>query len=186
MAVQETSMRKAARYAVFSTIGLLCTAQEMMAAILEDIEGAEPELVAEETLGLVSIATTRAAEFSLREQPEIASALLPAMAELPFMYRDYLIGSALLSGEDEALVDSDRQVYERLKRKCEFYDVHLPRGQFPGERVLADKMALWMGRISPPGLPEKPVQRLERLELVPLLLTHLKMVLAFGRHDEPQ
>lgn len=184
MAEHDAPSTRATRFAVFSTLGLINTAQEIIATILQDVEGAEPELVAEETLGLVSIATARAAEFGLREEPQVAAALVPALVELPFIYRDYLIGSALMSGEDEALVDSNQQVYERLQRKCEFYEVHLPHDQFPGERVLTEKMALWMGRISPSGLPEKPVQRLERLELVPLLLTHLKMVLAFGRHAE--
>ena len=42
-------------------------------------------------------------------------------------------------------------------------------------------MGLWMGRISPPRLPEPPMDRLHRLGGIPILLTHVKLVLAFAR-----
>ena len=59
--------------------------------------------------------------------------------------------------------------------------MHLPAGQFPGERALEEKLPLWMGRVSGPGLPEMPAERLGRLGLAADLLTHLKVVLAFAR-----
>ena len=168
----------------FSTLGVLSVTQELAGAILEDIDGADPELVAEETLCLVATATARAAEVALREHPSIAELAAPALIEIPFIYRDYLLGGEMLRRNDSTLAEMGDEVYARLQRKREFYAVHMPANQFPGERALTDKMSLWMGRISPPKLPELPTERLEKLGLVELLLMHLKLVLAFGRRSK--
>jgi hypothetical protein len=45
-------------------------------------------------------------------------------------------------------------------------------------------MELWMGRVSPPKLPETPQERLESLGLVDPTVAHLKLVLAYGRRGE--
>jgi len=173
---------QAARIATFATTGALSTTQDLIGRVLESIDMADPELVAEETLCLVATATARAAEVGLREQAELAQAVVPALQALPFTYRDYLLGGMLLSAEDRTLLEATGQeVYGRLQRKQAFYEAHLPAGQFPGERLLTEKMALWMGRISPPGLPELPQERMERLALVPVLHTHLRLVLSFCR-----
>ena len=169
------------RFVTFATLGVLNVTQELAAAILEDIDGAEPEVVAEETLCLVAIATARAAEVSLREDQETAAAAATALLDLPFIYSDYLLGGEMLRRNDSALAETGDEIYARLQRKREFYSVHLPPNQFPGERVLNDKMGLWMGRVSPPKLPENPTERLEKLGLVEPLLTHLKLVLAYGK-----
>lgn len=169
------------RFLTFSTIGALNLTQELAGTILEDVEGAEPDLVAEETLCLVATATARAAEVGLRDHPEAASAASSTLLDLPFIYRDYLLGGAMLAAGDQSLAETGDDIYERLQRKREFYAVHLPRNQFPGERALTDKMELWMGRVSPPKLPEMPSERLARLDLIPKLVTHLKLVLAYGR-----
>lgn len=173
---------QAAHIATFGTAGALSTAQELMGRVLKSIEIADPELVTEETLCLVATVTARAAEVGLRGQAELARAVVPALQALPFTYRDYLLGSWLLNQEDQnVLEETGREVYGRLQRKQAFYEAHLPVGQFPGERLLTEKMALWMGRISPPGLPELPQERMARLELVPVLHTHLRLVLSFCR-----
>lgn len=172
---------RAARVVAFATLGVLGTTQDLARATLQSIEGADPELVAEETLCLVATATARAAEVGLREEPAAAAAAVPSLLDLPFLYRDYLIGGAMILQEDPALAETGREVHGRLQRKREFYTIHLPPNQFPGERALTDKMELWMGRVSPPGLPESPVERLAKLDLTPTLLTHLRLVLAFGR-----
>lgn len=168
-------------FVAFATIGTLNVTQHLAAAVLEDIEGAEPDLVAEETLCIVSTATSRVAAVGLRDDPEIAEAAAAALFDVPFIYRDYLIGGEMLDAQDRSLSDAADQVYVRLQRKRQFYSVHLPPNEFPGERVLSEKMGLWMGRVSPPGLPEMPTGRLEKLRLVSPLLTHLKLVLAYGR-----
>jgi hypothetical protein len=170
-----------ARFMGFAALGVLGTVQEMAGLCLGSMEGANPELLAEETLCLVATATSRAAEVGLREDPAVAAAVVPTLAALPFTYRDYLLGTAIVSAGDAELAEARDPIYQRLQRKNAFYNNHLPPGQFPGERVLADAMAFWMGRISPPKMPESPAERLKKLDLMPVLLTHLRLVLAFGR-----
>jgi hypothetical protein len=46
-------------------------------------------------------------------------------------------------------------------------------------------MELWMGRVSPPKLPETPQERLDSLGLVDPTVAHLKLVLAYGRRGVP-
>ncbi|HMB93122.1 MAG TPA: hypothetical protein VKP65_19885 [Rhodothermales bacterium] len=172
---------RATRFTAFATLGVVSTTQELARRALGGIEGADPELVAEETLCLTATATARAAEVGLREHPEAAQAILSVLLDFPFTYHDYLVGGAMIVQQDPTLQQASRDIYERLERKRTFYTAHLPPGQFPGERALTDKMELWMGRISPPQLPESPQKRLAKLDCVLLLLTHLKLVLAFAR-----
>lgn len=177
----DVSPARIARFTAFATMGALGTTQELASLCLNDVGEADSELVAEETLSLVAITTARAAEVGLRSHPDIAEAVIEPLMDLPFLYRDYLIGGAMILKHDDALLDSTESIYQRLQRKQEFYSVHFAPDAFPGEVALRDKMGLWMGRVSPPGLPHTPTERLERLGLVPTLLTHLKLVLAFGR-----
>lgn len=174
---------RSARFVTFATIGVLNLTQEIAGAILEDVEGADPDIVAEETLCLVATATARATEVGLSEHPDEAAAISASLLDLPFIYHDYLVGTEMLARKDSALAQAADEVYARLQRKREFYQAHLPAGQFPGPRVLGDKMDLWMGRVSPPKLPETPTDRLRRLDLVDPLVTHLKLVLAYGRES---
>lgn len=177
---------RAARFTAFATLGLVSTTHELAQAALAGIEGADPELVAEETLCLSATATARAAEVGLRADPVLAQAVIPTLLDVPFAYHDYLVGGSMIARQEAALHDADEQIYQRLKRKQAFYTVHLPPDQFPGERLLTDKMGLWMGRISPPRLPESPMDRLQKLACVPTLLVHLKLVLAFARRESGQ
>lgn len=170
-----------ARFASFATIGVLSVTQEMAGVVLADVDGADPDVVAEETLCLVATATARAAEVALNDDDEAFVAISTVMLDLPFQYRDYLLGTEMLVRQDSALAQSGDEVYSRLQRKREFYQAHLPAGNFPGERALSDKMDLWMGRVSPPKLPETPTKRLKRLELLEPLLIHLKLVLAYAK-----
>ncbi|MEX0600000.1 MAG: hypothetical protein WD021_03430 [Rhodothermales bacterium] len=165
----------------FSSLGVLSVTQELAGAVLSDVEGAEPDLVAEETLCLVATTTARAAAVGLRAAPEAGDPVVDVLENLPYVYRDYLLGGELLDRSDPSIADAADDVFRRLERKHEFYRVHFPENQFPGEKVLTEKMALWMGRISPPKLPEMPSERLRKLELVAPLLTHLKLVLAYCR-----
>lgn len=174
----------AGRFVAFATLGVLSVTQELAGAILENIDGADPELVAEETLCLVATATARAAEAALRDQRDIADVTVPALIDIPFIYRDYLLGAEMLRRHESALAEMGDEIYARLQRKREFYSVHLPPNQFPGQIALTDKMGLWMGRVSPPKLPERPTERLEKLELVEPLLTHLKLVNAYGERSK--
>lgn len=182
------SLDRVARFTSFATVGALGLTQDLTHAVLEsigDMEGAEPELVAEETLCLVATATARAAEVGLEEEPDHAPTLVSILLDLPFTYRDYLIGKAMVAEDNPELSQVAEEVRSRLQRKQEFYTTHLPAGQFPGPHALRDKMALWMGRVSPPKLPETPQERLESLGLVDPTVAHLKLVLAYGRRGAP-
>jgi hypothetical protein len=170
----------AARVTAFAASAALSATQDLVRTVLPALtDAADPELVAEETLTLVATLTARAAEVGLRETPEVLQAVGPAVAEMPFLYHDYLLGVQLVAQGAEGDVEPDPSVYERLTRKAEFYAVHFPPGRFPGPHALGDKLPLWMGRISPPKLPTSPDQRLDALGLVGLLATHTRLVLAF-------
>ena len=177
-----SSVAQAARVSAFASASALSATQELVRFVLPALtDAADPELVAEETLVLVSTVTARAAEVGLREAPEVLQAVGPAVAELPFLYHDYLLGAQFVAEGAEGDVEPDQAVYDRLARKAEFYAAHLPPGRFPGPLVLADKLPLWMGRVSPPKLPTSPDQRLADLGLVDLLATHARLVLAFAQ-----
>jgi hypothetical protein len=183
----ETSAERIATFTAFATVGALNTTQNITHALLADIgdmEGTDAELVAEETLCLVATATARAAEVGLRDEPAVLPAVRSALLNLPYAYRNYLVGSAMIAEDNAALAEQGEQIRERLNRKQQFYTTHLPQNEFPGQHALTDKMALWMGRVSPPKLPESPQERLEKLSLVPSLLAHLKLILAYGRRGE--
>lgn len=181
MAPSETPSDRTTALLAFATLGTLTTTQALAGQALAAMQDAapDPEQVAEETLTLVATATARAVEVGLRETPARAAAVVPALLDLPLTYREYLVGGAMLAQQDATLFDQNQAVFQRLQRQRSFYTVHLPPGQFPGERALGDKLPLWMGRISPPGLPETPTDRLGRLGLLPVLLTHLRLVLGY-------
>lgn len=181
MSVTGSAAEKAARITMFATLGALGTTQELVRVAIGEMPDADADLVAEETLTMIGLATARAAEVGLRDEAEVASSVVPALSDLPFLYRDYLIGGSVIMEMDETLLDEAEEVYQSLQRKRDFYAAHFPSGKFPGEHALRDKMGLWMGRISPPAQPDMPDERLERLNLMPIVLTHLKLVLAFGR-----
>lgn len=167
--------------AAFASAAALSATQDLVRAVLPSLtDAADLELVAEETLVLVATVTARAAEVGLREAPTLLAAVGPALAELPFLYHDYLLGARLVAEGASGEVEADQAVYERLARKSDFYAVHLPPGRFPGPHALADKLPLWMGRVSPPGLSTTPDARLAALGLVDVLAVHARLVLAFA------
>ncbi len=174
---------KASRITVFATIGAMGVTQDLAQECLGSMEGADPEVLAEETLCLVATVTARTLEVALRDNAVLASGLSESMMQMPFAYREYIVGGAMIAQQNPELADSNREVAARLERKLAFYQIHFPAGQFPGQHALQDKMALWMGRISPPGLPELPTERLDKLELVSTLFTHTRLVLAYARQE---
>jgi hypothetical protein len=182
------SLDRVAGVTAFATVGTLGLVQDLTHAVLDsigDMEGADSELVAEETLCLVAVATARAADVGLADEPDHRPPIVQALLDLPFTYRDYLLGKAMIEEDRPELSQVAEEVRERLGRKREFYTTHLPEGQFPGPHALSDKMELWMGRISPPKLPETPQERLESLGLVGPTVAHLKLILAYGRRGAP-
>ena len=177
-----------ARYTAFATAGTLSVTQDLTHAVLGsigDMDGADSELVAEETLCLTATATARAAEVGAQDTPSIAAIVQDVLLQLPYTYRDYLVGCAMIGGDNPDLREVGATVRHRLQHKQQFYTSHLPAGKFPGPHALTDVMEMWMGRVSPPKLPESPQQRLETLDLVTPTVTHCKLILAYGRRGGP-
>ncbi len=171
-----------ARVSVFAATAALSVVQDLVRSVLPALtDAADPELVAEETMVLVSTVSARAVEVGLQDSPESMQAAGEALVELPFLYHDYLLGGQMVSDGSQGDVAVDHSVYDRLARKAEFYGVHFPVGRFPGPHAVADKLPLWMGRISPPKLPASPDKRLADLGLADVLNVHLRLVLAFAQ-----
>ena len=179
-----TMLSSSTRIVAFASSAVLSATQDLVRGVLPALtDDADPELVAEETLVLVSVVTARAVEVGLKDAPEAMEAAAQAVLELPFLYHDYLLGGRMVAEGSEGDVEVDQTVYDRMARKAEFYGVHFPVGRFPGPHALAEKLPLWMGRISPPKLPTLPDKRLADLGLVDLLATHVRLVLAFTQRS---
>ena len=144
------------------------------------LQGADPELIAEESLSLAATATARAIEASSADQKTLSESILVA----PFLYRDYLVGTAMLEADDAAQADRGAEIGERLERKIAFYATHLPKETLPTGSILKNVMLLWMGRISPPGMTTGPEQRLDASGAVDRLAAHVRLTAAHIRHVE--
>ena len=172
----------AARVVAFAAPAALSTTQDVVRRVLPALtDAADPGVVAEETLALVATVTARAAEVGLRARRPALEAVGPALAELPFLYHDFLLGAEYVAGGAEGDVEPDQAVYDRLERKAAFYGAHVPPGRFPGPSVLREKLPLWMGRVSPPKLPTTPDARIAEPGLVDLVGAHARLVLAFAQ-----
>lgn len=172
--------RSLASFVAFASLGTMSTVQDLSAAALSGVGDGRPDVVAEETLCLVCVVSARAAAFGARERPEFGAAAADLLLELPFTWRDYHVAAEMLTHGAGELPEAAEVLYDRLQRKMEFYGVHFAPGAMPGERALADKMPLWMGRVSPPGLHEMPDARLQRLGLVALLGRHARLIREFA------
>ena len=177
-----TPARLAARVVAFAAPAALSTTQDVVRAVLPSLtDQADPGLVAEETLALVATVTARAAEIGLRSAPEALAAAGPALAEVPFLYHDFLLGAEVVAAGGEGEHAPDQSVYQRLDRKLAFYTAHLAPGRAPGPSLLRETMPLWMGRVSPPKLPTSPDARLAETGLVDLVSAHGRLVTAFAQ-----
>ena len=177
-----TDAALAARVVAFAAPAVLSTTQDVVRAVLPALtDQADPGLVAEETLALVATVTARAAETGLRQHAGALQAVGPALAEVPFLYHDFLLGAQVIAAGGEGDHQPDQSVYDRLERKAAFYGAHLAPGRFPGPSVLREKMPLWMGRVSPPKLPTSPDARLAETGLTDVVAAHARLVLAFAQ-----
>jgi len=167
--------------AVFTTLGLFSVSQELSGMVMAHLHEADPEVVAEESLCLAATATARAIEAtSSSGQNKLSESVLLA----PFLYRDYLVGSAMLETEDAATADLGAEIGERLERKSAFYGTQLPKATLPTGTLLKNAMLLWMGRISPPGMPNGPEERLEASGAIDRMRGHVRLIAAHIRHVE--
>lgn len=177
-----TDAALAARTVAFAAPAALSTTQDVVRAVLPALtDQADAELVAEETLAMVATVTARAAEVGLRQRAGALEAAGPALAEVPFLYHDFLLGAQVVAAGGEGDHEPDQSVYERLDRKLAFYTAHLAPGRFPGPSLLREKLPLWMGRVSPPKLPTAPDARLREIGLVDVVAAHARLVLAFAQ-----
>jgi hypothetical protein len=168
----------AARVAAFSAAAALSITQDIVRAIRPALgDGADEAVVAEETLSLVATVTARSVEAGLGGDTPVGA----AVAEVPMLYHDYLLGTELVSAGASGDVEVDQSVYERLGRKASFYATHLPPGRPAGPDALARVLPLWMGRVSPPGLPTSPDRRLADTGVARMLEIHGRLVLAFAQ-----
>lgn len=166
-----------ARFIGFATLGVLTTTQELAGRILESIPQADPQSVVEETFSLVAVTSARASEVGFSSHADLGRLVSHTLASLPFSHQDYLVGGTVLSDENaQPAVDP-----EQLSRRIQFYSAHFPESAFPGPLALRDKMELWVGRVSVPGLDTSPAKRLQELELVESLHLHLRLLLGFAR-----
>ncbi len=163
--------------AVFAALGIVAVTQQLVQAAQARIPGLDTALAAEETLCLAVQVTLCALDASGSPSAARSSEVLQSV---PSLYHDYLLGAAALVTGDNALLRESSPFRSRLERRQAFYAAHLPTDKLPGRELLRDKMELWMGRISPPGLPDTPSERLEGMAAVPTLDTHLRLVRAFG------
>lgn len=146
--------------------------------VMAHLRGADPELIAEESLCLAATATARAIEATSSAQSALSESVLLA----PFLYRDYLVGTAMLEAEDSSQAERGAEIGERLERKIAFYGTHLPKATLPSGSILMNAMLLWMGRISPPGMSTGPEQRLQSSGAVECLQAHIRLTTAHIRH----
>jgi len=167
------------QHAAFATFGLFTLSQELAGRAREVIPEGDPEILAEEGLCLAAAVTARTVEAVLGTDAELARALLAA----PFLYRDYLVGSAMLASGDQTIRSVGADIGQRLERKMAFYASHLEPGVLPSGSKLKEKALLWMGRISPPKMTTGPEQRLADSGVVPRLETHVRLVAAHVRNQ---
>jgi hypothetical protein len=163
--------------AAFSAAAALSVTQDVVRAVRPALgEGVDEAVLAEETLSLVATVTARSVEAGVGG----GSAWATALAEVPMLYHDYLLGTELVSAGASGDVEVDQSVYERLARKGTFYGTHLPPGRPVGPDAVTRVLPLWMGRVSPPGLPTSPDARLADTQVHRMIETHARLILAFA------
>ncbi|MEQ9103284.1 MAG: hypothetical protein RIE53_01155 [Rhodothermales bacterium] len=158
--------------AVFAGLGVLSATQEIAGAVMAGMPEADPELVAEETLCLLAVVSARVAQATGGADETFAHAILAA----PFLYRDYLVGTAMLESGDQATAELGAVIGARLERKMAFYVAHFPPGAHPPPPQIREKMLLWMGRISPPKMPSGPEDRLDASGVVDRVVHHGRLM----------
>ncbi len=162
-------------------MGILSTTQEVAGSALSLMPDAGGELVAEETLTLVAVLSARICEVVAPREAPLAASLIAA----PFLYRDWLVGARMIEAQAGDLAREGAEIGRRLEKKMAFYTAHLQPGLMPTRANLEHVLLLWMGRISPPRMPESPEKRLSQLPVLDRLHTHARVVAAQLKHAFP-
>ena len=132
--MSDSSLSIASRSSAFAAAAALSTTQDVVpSAVLPSLtDQADAGLVAEETLSLIATVTARALEVGLRGAPDVQASAGVALAELPYLYHDFLLGAQVVASGGEGEVEPDQSVYERLDRKMAFYTRTSRRAGFRG------------------------------------------------------
>jgi hypothetical protein len=181
MSEKDRVLSRLSRFTAFATLGAIGTTQDLARLALEHVENTDVEKVAEETLCLVAVTTARAAEVGLRQEAQISGVVVPTLLDLPFAYRDYLVGGAMITQRDTTLLDANEAAYKRLHEIRAYYTGLFAENRFPSEALVRQHMESWIQRFSLPSLALSPADRLQQHSFVGILMTHLKLTLAFGR-----
>ncbi len=162
---------------VFAVIGTVALVQDLLGAASRYVKGMDPEAAAEETLCLAAQLTLCAAV----EGGADAVRMKRVMRGIPVMYLDYALGAAAAKQMDAALLDERPAILSRISRSQTFYAKQMPENRNLGERHLREKLELWMGRISPPELPDKPIERVQCMGVGEVVRTHMLLIKAFWK-----
>lgn len=166
----------------FCVVGVVSTTQHLTHVAAGEASD-DLEMIAEESLALATVTTARVLELELAKEKSLAQSVTPAILKLPLTYFDYILGTEVLVAKDVSSLPDTLASYERISRKMNFYLSHFVPDRYPGPKLVKEKMELWMGRISSPGLAEHPSERMERLGTEGLLNRHLKLVREFTRQQ---
>lgn len=172
------NVRTAAEVATFISTGILTTVQQILGTALTEIAGADPDLVAEETLSMVSVLTARQVAGVLEGHSPLEAALVPVLREIPNTYYDYLVGTSVVH-HGEAAAGTDR-AYDRLDRKRQFYE-RQAEGGVGSVQGITSVLRDWLLRISPPSAPGVPSLDVEAAGVEAALEVHLMLVEAYTR-----
>ena len=173
--------QRSAQIGTFSSLGALTVTQELSGRIRQFYPDFDEELVAEETLCFVASVSA----FSIRSSADnaIGTGAASALDDLPYTYRDYVLGQLILADSSSVSDGLSGEIGSRLGRKLNFYHSQLSAGLRPNvETGLSSLAVLWMGRISQPGRPESPDERVKQLEVVDILLRHMTLLTSFASH----
>ena len=155
--------------------------QQIAQIAIETMPEANREKIFAETLCMVSTASARAAVSALPPGDASRAHVSESLLTLPLTLHAYVAGREVLE-KQQASKEPPPHDTSDLEHMLTFYGTQLADTGFPDRKALRHMMILWMGRISPAGLGEHPEKRLERLELVDLLVNHVRLVEAFVRN----
>ena len=162
-------------HVVFASIGTVALVQDLLGEASRHVHGMDPANAAEDTLCLAAQLTLCAA---VEGGADIAC-LKRVVRNIPAMYLDYALGNAAARQKNAALLDERPAILSRISRCQAFYAEQLPDCRPIGTRQLREKLEIWMGRISPPGLPDKPIDRIERMTIQEVARTHMLLIKAY-------
>lgn len=170
-----------AQISAFLSLGVLTATQELSSRTLSVFGEFDSEQVAEESLCVVTALSSHVV--GLVGGSAALAPALSALRNLPYHYRDYVFGTIVLT-RNEPLPDGySDEIGARIAKYIRFYDQLLEMNALVlSDDGVHDKLLMWMGRISPAGRSDTPLQRLDHLRVTAPLVQHLELVRRFTTH----